>query len=183
MKTKHLTLGLATFLMAMSLFFVMSRAQEAPFASLKQAKPFPYCCIAYKGPISDIGSVIAQFMQAMQAQNLFPGIRGPMIGVYYNSPADTKPADLEWEVGFPMAEGTTVQPPLVMKTWKYMSGAVAVHIGAYAKTGETIQRLMTWIKDNGYVVAGPTLERYLDNPMEVKPEELKTEIWIPVTKK
>jgi len=58
-----------------------------------------------------------------------------------------------------------------------------VHIGPYAKTGETIQRLMDWIKAQGYIAAGPILERYLNNPMQVKPEELRTEIWIPAWKK
>jgi AraC family transcriptional regulator len=183
MKRKRNALLSAVLITAMSLFVVASRGQEAPFASLKQEKLFPYCCIAYKGPITDIGTVISRFMQAMQGQNLFPSVRGPMIGVYYNSPADTKPADLEWEVGFPVAEGTTAQPPLAVKNWKFMSVAVAVHKGAYAKTGDTIQRLLNWISEKGYVVAGPTLERYLNNPMQVKPEELLTEILIPVTKK
>ncbi len=170
-------------ILAMSLLVVVSHGQQAPFASLKQDKPFTYCCLAYKGPIADIEKVIGQFIQAMQAQSLFPSIRGTMIGIYYNSPADTKPADLEWEVGFPVAEGTKALPPLAVKTWKYMSGAVAVHKGAYAKAGDTIQKLMTWIGEKGFVVAGPTLERYLNNPMQVKPEDLLTEIWIPVTKK
>ncbi len=183
MKTKRNLLLPGVLVIAMSLFFTMSHGQEAPFASLKQEKPFSYCCLAYKGPITDIGTVIGQFIQAMQGQSLFPSIRGTMIGVYYKSPADTKPADLEWEVGFPVAEGTTAQPPLVVKSWKFMSVAVAVHKGTYEKSGETIGRLMKWINEKGYVVAGPTLERYLNNPMQVKPEDLLTEIWIPVTKK
>lgn len=183
MKTKRSVFFPGVLVIAMSLFFTVSRGQEAPFASLKQEKPFSYCCIGYKGPIEDIGTVISRFMQAMQGQNVFPSVRGPMIGVYYNSPADTKPADLQWEVGFPVAEGTAVQPPLAVKSWKYISVASAVHKGAYAQAGETIGRLMNWINEKGYIVAGPTLERYLNNPMQVKPEDLLTEIWIPVTKK
>jgi len=183
MKTKRLPPRIGVFVIVMSFFFIASHGQEAPFASLKQGKPFSYCCMAYQGPLTDMGAVIPRFMQAMQGQNLFPSIRGPMIGVYYNSPADTKPADLQWEVGFPVAEGTATQPPLVMKDWKYMSAAVAVHKGAYAKSGETIQRLIDWIKDKGLVVAGPMLERYLNNPTQVKPEELLTEIWVPVSRK
>ncbi len=183
MKTTCRAQRFAILIIFMSLLFTVSYGQEAPFASFKQGKPFSYCCITYKGPFTDIGTVISRLMQSMQSQNLFPGVRGPMMGVYYNSPADTKPADLQWEVGFPVAEGTAVQPPLVMKDWKYISAAFAVHKGAYAKSGETVVRLMDWISAKGYVVAGPLLERYMNNPMQVKPEELLTEIWVPVSKK
>jgi AraC family transcriptional regulator len=130
-----------------------------------------------------MADVITQLMQAVQAQNLFPLVRGPMIGVYYNSPAETKPAELLWEVGFPVAEQAAPQAPLEKKTWDRTTIAEAVHTGPYAKIGETIQRLITWIGGQGYDVAGPMLERYLNNPMQVKPEELRTEIWIPAKRK
>ncbi len=42
---------------------------------------------------------------------------------------------------------------------------------------------MDWIKAQGLTAAGPILERYLNNPMQAKPEDLRTEIWIPVKKK
>jgi predicted transcriptional regulator YdeE len=45
-------------------------------------------------------------------------------------------------------------------------------------------KILDWMDANGYVQAGPIMERYLDmNPSELKPEDLKTEIWIPVEKK
>jgi len=158
------------------------KAQE-PFAAVKEVKPFPYCAIAHKGPLTDMSAVIGQLIQAMQGQNLFAWIRGTMFGVYYNSPADTAPGELIWEVGFPLAEGAAPQPPLVKKDWKYPTVAVAVHKGPYAKVGETIQKLMDWMKGQGYTAAGPVLERYLNNPMQVKPEELQTEVWIAAAKK
>ena len=48
----------------------------------------------------------------MQAQGLFPQIRGPMVGVYYNWPGETKPEDLSWEAGFIVMAQATPQPPL-----------------------------------------------------------------------
>jgi AraC family transcriptional regulator len=154
-----------------------------PFATIKEVKPFAYCCVPHKGPLTDMGAVITQLMQAMQSQNLFPSIRGPMVGVYYNAPGQVKPEDLSWEVGFPVADTAAVQPPLEKKVWKPTTVAVAVHKGPYSKTSETLERLMAWIGSQGRVVDGPVLERYLNNPMQVKPEELLTEIWIPIRKK
>jgi AraC family transcriptional regulator len=156
---------------------------QEPFASTKEIKPFTYCSIAHRGPLSDMSGVIAQLMQAMQGQGLFASIQGPMVGIYYNAPGQVKPEELSWEVGFQVSEQASPQAPLTKKTWNYPAVAAAVHTGPYAKTGETIQRLMDWIKAQGFIASGPILERYMNNPMQVKPEELRTEIWIPVRRK
>jgi AraC family transcriptional regulator len=161
---------------------IPQQSQE-PFASIKEIKLFSYCSIAHKGPLTDVGAVIGELMQAMQGQNMFASIRGTMIGVYYNSPAQVKPEELSWEIGFEIDEKASPKPPLEKKSWTYPIVAAAVHIGPYAKVHETIERLTDWMKDKGYTAHGPVLERYLNNPMQVKPEELRTEIWIPAWEK
>ena len=60
-------------------------------------------------------AVIGELIEAMQAQGLFPQVRGPMVGVYYNSPGDTKPGDLSWEAGFTITAQATPQLPLLKK--------------------------------------------------------------------
>jgi effector-binding domain-containing protein len=152
--------------------------------SVKDVEPFPYCAIVHRGPYTDMGTVIGELVGAMQAQSLFPLIRGPLVGVYLNSPADTKPEDLSWEAGFIVAAQTTAQPPLVKKSWDYRTVAAALHVGPYDQAGVVIGKMMGWLAANGYEIAGPILERYLDqNPSAVKPEALRTEIWIPVAKR
>lgn len=149
--------------------------------SVKDVEPFPYCAIVHRGPYTDMGTVINELVGAMQAQGLFPLIRGPMIGVYFNSPAVTKPEDLAWEAGFIVATQTTAQPPLVKKSWDCRTVAATLHVGPYDQAGAVIVKMMGWLAANGYEATGPILERYLDqNPSAVKDSELRTEIWIPV---
>lgn len=181
-------------LVAVSLFFVLSFAVSSTlswaknsgqeqFASIKEVQPFTYCCIAHTGPISDMTNVIGQLIQAMQQQNIFSAIRGPMIAVYYSilTAADSK--DFSWEVGFIVTEQTMPQAPLVKRVWSHTPVASATHVGPYQKVGETIEKLAAWIDSQGYAADKPLMERYLNSPMQVKPEELRTEIWIPVVKK
>jgi effector-binding domain-containing protein len=131
-----------------------------------------------------MGTVIGQLVGAMQTQALFSQIRGPMVGVYYNSPAEAKPGELTWEVGFIIAAQATPQPPLLKKVWEHRTVAAAMHAGPYEKGGETVAKIMAWMAANGYDAAGPVLERYLDqNPLAVKPQDLRTEIWIPCNKR
>jgi effector-binding domain-containing protein len=169
---------------------LMVLALVAPLAAqdiaitVKEVEPFPYCAVDHKGPYTDMGAVIGQLVGAMQAQGLFPQVRGPVIGVYHNSPADTRPEDLSWEAGFIVTAQAEAQPPLVKRVWEHRTVAVAMHIGPYDKVGATVARIITWLESHGYKVDGPILERYLDqNPAAVKPEALRTEIWVPCREK
>ena len=169
--------------LALAVLVVPLAAQDIA-VTVKDVEPFPYCAIAHRGPYTDMGTVIGELVGAMQAQGLFPLVRGPVVGVYFNSPADTRPADLAWEAGFIVAAEATAQPPLVKKSWEYRTVAAALHVGPYDQAGIVIGKMMGWLAANGYEAAGPILERYLDqNPAAIKPEALRTEIWIPVAKR
>jgi effector-binding domain-containing protein len=157
--------------------------QDETVPSLKDIEPFAYCVIAHKGPLSGMSGVIGRLIQEMQTQNLFSAIRGPMVGIYPEDPSQTDPADMSWEVGFIVTAQAEPRAPLVKKVWDHPTVASIVHLGPYEKSGETIGRLTAWMKAGGCVADGPLLERYLNNPMQVKPEELRTEIWIPCAKK
>jgi effector-binding domain-containing protein len=150
--------------------------------TVQQVEAFAYVSLQQKGPFDKMEEAIGNLMQEMRGQNLVPG--GPMIGIYFNSPDEVKPEDLQWEIGFPVTSQALVQPPLQMKEWNFTQVVVSLHQGPYEKVGETIQKMIEWMEANGYFPAGPFLERYMDmNPEELKPEELKTEVWIPCQKK
>jgi effector-binding domain-containing protein len=183
MKKSRLIIGLA------AVYFVSmpAAAGDLPVGggesfTVQQTEAFAYVCLPQKGSFDKIGEAIGGLMQEMQAQNIVPA--GPMIGIYFNSPEQVKPEDLQWEIGFPVTAQALIQPPLQKKEWNYTQVVVGLHQGPYEKTGETIEKMMEWMEANGYVPAGAVLERYQDmNPDELKPEELKTEIWIPCQKK
>lgn len=158
------------------------KASEDTAVSLKEVTPFTYCCIPHKGPFSEIEKIVGMLMGAVQRQNFGPA--GAMMGIYYNSPAEVKPEELEWEIGFPITPQINAQSPLQKKQWTYTLVASALHVGPYEATGETIVKILEWMEANSYTQAGPVLEKYLDmSPSTVKPEKLRTEIWVPCKKK
>ncbi len=183
MRQKHIGSVLAAAVLAGWGFVAIAASQDL-VVTVKDVEPFPYCAIAHKGPYTDMSTVIGQLVGAMQTQGLFPQVRGPMVGIYYNSPGDTRPQDLSWEAGFIISAQATPQPPLIKKAWDFRTVAAAMHVGPYEKLGGAIEKVMAWLGAQGYEIAGPVLERYLDqNPMAVKPEDLRTEIWVPCKKK
>jgi AraC family transcriptional regulator len=165
------------------LFSLALSGQEASDfkPEVREVPAFAYFCLHHKGPIADIQSVIGQLFQTMKDQNLYP--MGPMMGIYFTDPDSTKPEEMEWEMGFPVTKQAMVQAPLEKKEWTYTKVVTATYMGPYEDIHRIYDKLLPWMDKNGYVMDGPVMEKYLNNPSQVKPEELKTEIWIPCRKK
>jgi effector-binding domain-containing protein len=58
--------------------------------------------------------------------------------------------------------------------------ARTVHRGPYDTCEPTYLRLFSWIADNHLKITGPIREIYPNDPRQVKPEEIITEILVPV---
>jgi effector-binding domain-containing protein len=156
-------------------------AAQGADVSLQTVEPFAYFCLPVKGSYSQIQEAIGKLMLEMQAQNAIP--TGPLMGIFYNNPEQVDSPNLEWEIGFPVAPRQAIQPPLLLKEWAFTTVAVAMHKGPYDQVSKTIAKIMEWMAANGYSPAGPMLERYLDmNPAEMRPEDLRTEVWFPCRK-
>lgn len=58
--------------------------------------------------------------------------------------------------------------------------AFGLHVGPYVTIGETWGAMMAWVAEQGRAPAGPTWEVYVDDPQDVAPEQLRTELYIPL---
>ncbi len=151
-------------------------AEEA--ISIEEIQAFDYVYLPVTGSYANFEEAVNNLMAAVQEQSVVPA--GPMIGIYYDDPEVTPVEELSWEVGFQVAEGTEVQEPLMLKKWEFTRVVKAMHVGPYEETANMYADIFIFMGDKGLTQAGPVMERFLDNPEEVAPEELKTEIWVPV---
>jgi effector-binding domain-containing protein len=67
----------------------------------------------------------------------------------------------------------TTQPQLVAYTY---------HKGPYDSLGAAFDRLASWIYENGYQIAGPSVTICYNDPRGTKPEDLISEVQFPVMK-
>jgi hypothetical protein len=114
-------------------------------------------------------------------------IWGRLISSCGSWPANGWPFGLRFEDGsyaacLPVPPGAPVPPGLTEIEMPGGWYAGAVHEGAYDRIGETLRRLEEeWLPHGGFRrVAGPVIERYLNDPREVPEEELRTEVCLPV---
>lgn len=100
---------------------------------------------------------------------------GGLIAIYHSPEFD--PEDTDLELGFPVTAASDHT-----RTLKGCTCAAAMHKGEYGKLPETYTRLGAWIDSNGYSIAAPPYEIYLNDPGEVAPDQLLTEIYFPIKK-
>jgi len=85
--------------------------------------------------------------------------------------AHLKPKE-EWThiIGLPVPEDTASLPQKVadvkvkLETWQYGTVAQILHLGAYDQEEPNIERLMKFIEESGYKIAGDHEEEYLTSP-------------------
>jgi len=86
----------------------------------------------------------------------------------------------EWthNIGLPIPEDTTSLPQKVpgvevkIERWQYGTVAQVLHLGRYDQEGPTIERLLNFIEENGYEIAGVHEEEYLTSPDAKVPKTL-----------
>lgn len=112
-------------------------------------------------------------------------ITGPPVFICHEtSPEDVKTAieqhnarvEVAWPVSGPVTETEEI------RSYDLPGGTMvhAVHTGPYETCEPTYHRIFAWIAENGLCISGPVREVYTNDPRMVRPEELITEIFIPV---
>jgi effector-binding domain-containing protein len=142
---------------------------------------FHCASLEFKGSYDQMAANIQKFMQEFFKQGLTPA--GPLVGLYFNA-ADTVPeSELRWAIAFPIDKAAEVKTPLRKREFPAGKVAKYLHVGPYSGLGGAYQKIFDFLKESRYQALWPTMDRYLNNPMQVKPEELKTEILVPVAEK
>lgn len=136
--------------------------------------------LSHTGDYHLIGKKFEAFGALCQTRGLWPQISG-VAAVYYDNPAEVAAADLRSFAGA-VFSGDAV--PEGMEERHLDSGKVAVltYKGPYSGISAAYQSLYgNWLPASGEEPADtPCYELYLNNPREVPPEELVTEICLPL---
>lgn len=137
--------------------------------------------VPHKGPYIEIGRAFEKLGSTVAARGLY-GRFGKMVGVYYCSPADMKPADLRSHAGLEAPEDLPVAAPLEEVRLPAGRHAVLTFKGPYAGLAAGYDQLFgIWLPSSGETPAdSPVFEVYLNTPMDTAPEDLLTEICLPL---
>jgi len=112
-------------------------------------------------------------------------IQGPPIFVCHEKTTEEvmkayKTGNADVEIVWPITG--RIEDTEEIKCYELPGGKMAkiVHKGPYEDCGPTYEKLFAWIEANGKKLAGPTREAYLNDPHQVSPEEILTDIYAPI---
>ncbi len=106
----------------------------------------------------------------------------PLTLYYYDYEGEFDTNDIDMEAAVPTARVLESKGDVEAKLLPGGLAAFVMHKGPYDQADTAYQAIGAWVKENGYRYAGPPREIYYNDPNEVDPSELLTEIQFPVTK-
>jgi len=139
--------------------------------------------IRKRGRYEDMAVMIPKVCEFAVAQNI--RIVGPPVSVCHEMSAEeavkaNEEGNADVDVAVPVSH--RVDDADDIRCYELPGGRMAkiIHKGPYQDCATTYGRLFTWLQENGKKMNGPTREVYLNDPREVPPEEILTEIYAPI---
>lgn len=116
--------------------------------------------------------------EIMQYLERTPGIEtaGPPFSLYHNMDMD----HLDVELGFPVSGTPRAEGRIGPSRLPGGRAVVAIHVGPYETLEKTYTKAMAYMEREGLKPAELMYEMYLNDPDEVPPEQLQTEVYFPL---
>jgi effector-binding domain-containing protein len=129
-----------------------------------------------------IGKLIIDLMKTIQSsdnRNNFVRITGPFMTIYHDEEFIEEGADIE--VNVPITGKISIEDQAVeVKNLKPVKVVSLVHKGSYETIGQGYEKILSHVKEQGLEINGLMRDIYLNDPNTVKPEDILTEIQIPI---
>ncbi len=150
--------------------------------SIRKLSPAMLAVVPHRGSYMEIGRAFETLFGVLGARGLLrPGLC--MKGLYYSDPTSVPEAELRSAAGIVVPDaGFPVEAPLERAELRGGEYAVLRHKGPYSDMRPAYDWLFgTWLVQSGREAAdAPVFEEYLNNPREVPPIELLTDICLPL---
>ena len=133
----------------------------------------------YEETIGKLIVELATIVQSPENRNNFVKITGPFMTIYHDDDYVEEGADIE--VAVPVTGRISIEDPSVeVRNLKPLKVASLVHKGSYESIGEAYEKILGYVRDEELEITGPMMDLYLNDPNTVNPDDILTEIQIPV---
>ena len=149
---------------------------------IRNIAPMPVLFVRRTGPYDQAAAasfgVLCEF--AGRRGLLGPGAR--FIGMSHDSPHVTDSSKLRYDACITVDRPVETEGEVGQKTIAGGKYAVFLHCGPYEQFPQTYDQIFKgWLPTCGEQLREePCFEVYLSSPDHVKPEDLRTEIWLPI---
>jgi AraC family transcriptional regulator len=155
-----------------------SAVMEIEFKRIKEKY---VACIIATGPYDQISELFGELMDYV-TKNKIKITEYPYC-TFFNNTMEVPLEELHCEIGIPFIGDAYEEDIITIKKIPTHHVVSTIHKGTYKQTEQVYLTLMEYAVENGYIIAGPVTEVYINSPMEVPESELLTEVRFPVVKK
>ncbi len=148
---------------------------------IKTLEEMKVAFVRHVGPYNQCAKAWETLCTWMGAQGLL-GADTSFIGLCYDDPEVTPPDKIRYDACVTVDKDFKPADEIDVQTIPGGKFAVTTHLGAYEKLNETYAKIMgQWLPHNDKTLRmKPCLEIYLNDPESTEPEDLITDIYIPI---
>lgn len=160
--------------------FNLSRGATTMNATIETMPEMKVATVHHVGPYNQISEAFARLGALAGPLMGIPGCM--MVGIYHDDPEAVPAAELRSDAGLVVPPTANVPAGLDTTTIPAGRYAKAIHKGPYDRLGDAWSQLMgAWIPQHDERIgAGVSFEVYRNTPMDAKPEDLVTELYVPL---
>ena len=149
--------------------------------SVRTIGPLRVAFVRYVGPFDQVGAAWNKLMMWAGPRGLIgAGVR--MLGIVQDDPEITAPDKLRYDAAMVVTVDVSASGEVGIQKIGQGEYAVALHVGPYNTLGRTYARMCgEWLPATGRELpSAPAVEFYLNSPISVPPDQLRTEICLPL---
>jgi hypothetical protein len=170
-------------------FVSQPAAGQSPIErAVLDAHPVSYLLVAqsFFGSMDETETFLKTFMNEFSAQ----GLEGRLAGGASVKPLEVLrdnpdlASEIPIAIGFPVVAGPAAVPPLAEVTVKFPQAVVYTHTGPYSELSGVHAQIVAAVESlaPGYHTAWPVVLRLLTDPNTVSPDQIQTEMIVPLEK-
>ena len=84
-----------------------------------------------------------------------------------------------FRAGIPSSKSLPSKNEILSENFEEAKYITATHKGPYQNVGKSYTEIVKWAEENSVEIKSESIEFYLNDPKEVKPTELETQIYVP----
>lgn len=152
--------------------------------NIERIEPMRVVFMRHVGPYDQVGNVWQKLYSWAAKRNLL-GPNTSAIGVSYDDPDITPPERIRCDACLSVNASVEPEGEVAIQLIGGGEYATTTHVGPYDKLSDTYARLCgQWLPASGREIKSePALEFFRNSPADTKPEELITDIYIPLESK
>jgi AraC family transcriptional regulator len=148
---------------------------------IKQLEPMRVAFMRHIGPYGEVGAIWDRFTTIMGKDGHLCGVP-MMFGICHDDPDVTPPSKLRYDACLPIGDDFEPTGDIGVQTVAGGDYAMTTYTGPYSGLGQAYSEFLgQWLPRSGRELRNaPCFEVYVNDPQSTPPEELMTDIYVPL---